>query len=61
MTRTDEVETLALEIAAVEGISLEHALEAAREQLRSLETFAAEWDTWVAAWHDPRVGRAVYA
>ena len=57
----DEVEALAQEIATAEGISISRALEAAREQLRSLEAYAAEWDTWTAAWHDPRVGRAVYA
>ncbi len=54
MTRTDEVEALALEIAAAEGISIARALELAREQLRSLEHYAQEWDTWVAAWHDRR-------
>ena len=54
MTRTDEVEALAQEIAAAEGISIGRALELAREQLRSLEHYAEAWDTWVAAWHDPR-------
>ena len=56
-----EVTGLAEEIAAAEGISIARALELAREQLRSLERYAQAWDTWVAAWHDPRVGRAVYA
>ena len=53
----DTLEALAEEISAVEGISLARALEAAREQLRSLERYAQEWDTWVAAWQDPRSGR----
>ena len=57
----DDVEALALEISTVEGISLEHALEAARSQLRSLERYAQEWDRWVAAWPDPRYVRALYA
>ena len=57
----DDVEGLALEIAATEGISLEHALEAARSQLSGLLAYAEAWENWVAAWHDPRVGRAVYA
>ena len=53
----DDVEALAQEIATAEGISLARALEAAREQLSSLSTYAREWDLWVAAWHDPRSGR----
>ena len=62
MTRTDEVEALAQEIAASEGMSISRALEVAREQLRGLERYAQEWDTWVAAWHDPRQrSKAVYA
>ena len=61
MTRTDEVEALAQEISAAEGISINRALELAREQLHSLEHYAQAWDTWVAAWHDPRYVKAVYA
>ena len=53
----DDVEALAQEIAASEGMSMRRALEVAREQLRSLERYAQEWDLWVAAWHDPRSGR----
>ncbi len=56
----DDVEALAQEIAASEGISISRALEAAREQLRSLERYAQEWDTWVAAWQDPRAVATVY-
>ena len=61
MTRTDDVEALALEISTTEGISLEHALEAARSQLRSLETFAAEWDAWTATWRATRPVAVQYA
>ena len=53
----DTLEALAQEIAASEGMSMRRALEVAREQLRSLERYAQEWDLWVAAWHDPRRGR----
>ncbi len=53
----DTLEALAQEISAVEGMSMRRALEVAREQLRSLERYAQEWDLWVAAWHDPRSGR----
>ncbi len=53
----DTLEALAQEIAASEGMSMRRALEVAREQLRSLERYAQEWDTWVATWHDPRSGQ----
>jgi hypothetical protein len=56
-----DVELLAEEIATVEGLSLPRAVEVARAQLVSLDAYARRWDLWVAAWHDPRVGRAVYA
>ena len=52
-----DVTALAAEIAAVEGLCLPCALEAAREQLVSLGAYARRWDLWVAAWHDPRSGR----
>ena len=52
----DDVEALVQEIASTEGISISRALEVAREQLRSLERYAQEWDRWVA-WHGPRSGR----
>jgi hypothetical protein len=42
MTRTDDVEAPAQEIATTEGMSIGRALEVAREQLRSLERYAQE-------------------
>ena len=60
MTRTDEVEALAQEISAAEGISIARALELAREQLAGLTRYADDWDRWVDAWHDRRYIRAVY-
>ena len=63
MTRTelDAVEALAEEICRTEGISISLALDVAREELASLRAYAAEWDTWAAAWHDPQPARRLYA
>ena len=52
-----DVTGLAEEIAAVEGLCLPCALEAARGQVVSLGAYARRWDLWVAAWHDPRSGQ----
>ena len=53
MTRK-EIEALAREISASEGLSWAEALEIAAAEVRSLVRYAEEWDTWVAAWHDVR-------
>ena len=57
----DDVQALAQEIAATEGMSIGRALEVAREQARSLEEYASEWDTWTAAWRDTRPVAVKYA
>ena len=46
MTRT-ELEALAREISASEGISLAQALEVARQEQCSLQDYAQDWDQWV--------------
>ena len=46
MTRT-ELEALAHEIAASEGIPLAAALEVARQEQLSLLDYAQDWDRWV--------------
>ena len=46
MTRT-ELEALAHEISASEGISLAQALEVARQEQSSLQDYAQDWDRWV--------------
>ena len=46
MTRT-ELEALAREISASEGISLAQALEVARQEQSSLQDYAQDWDRWV--------------
>ncbi len=46
MTRT-ELEALAREISASEGISLAQALEVARQEQSSLQDYAQDWDQWV--------------
>ena len=49
MTHTNELEALAQEIAATEGISRARALEVARELLGEMEQYAQGWDAWIAA------------
>ena len=46
MTRT-ELEALAREIAASEGIPLAAAIEIARQEQSSLQDYAQDWDRWV--------------
>ena len=46
MTRT-ELEALAREISASEGISLAQALEVARQEQSSLQDYVQDWDRWV--------------
>ncbi len=42
-----ELEALAREISASEGISLAQALEIARQEQSSLQDYAQDWDRWV--------------
>ncbi len=46
MTRT-ELEALAREISASEGISLAQALEVARQEQDAIIDYAQAWDQWV--------------
>ena len=48
MTRT-ELEALAREISASEGISLAQALEVARQEQHAILDYAQDWDRWVGA------------
>ncbi len=49
MNARQELESLAREIAEVEGYSLSLARWVARSQHAHLEDFAVSWDSWVAA------------
>ena len=42
-----ELEALAREISASEGISLAQAMEVARQEQGSLQDYAQDWDRWV--------------
>jgi hypothetical protein len=48
MNARQELESLAREIAEVEGYSLSLARWVARSQHARLEDFAVSWDSWVA-------------
>ena len=44
-----ELEALAREISASEGISLAQALEIARQEYDNVVAYAQDWDRWVGA------------